>query len=82
MKRNQFVKVSLIIVMILFAVGIANNMFPNQSAIAGSKIQYKVVSTKSINTAEEYESLLNEMSNKGWTFDHVIVLANWVTFRK
>jgi hypothetical protein len=82
MKKNQFVKVSLIILMILFAVGIANNMFPSQSAIAGGKIKYKVVSARSIDTAEQYESLLNEMTNKGWTFDHVVGMAGFVTFRK
>ncbi|MBC8186207.1 hypothetical protein H8E88_34425 [candidate division KSB1 bacterium] len=81
MKKNQLVKVALIILMILFAVGIVNNMFPSQSAIAAGKIQYKVVSAEKIYTAEGYESLLNEMSNKGWTFDHAF-LNLYVTFRK
>ncbi|MBL7217964.1 MAG: hypothetical protein ISS62_09765 [Desulfobacteraceae bacterium] len=83
MKKNRFSKVALIILMILLTVDIGSRLLSNQSiAIAGSKIQYKVVSAKPINTPEQYEKLLNDMSNKGWTFNHVVTLANMIIFSK
>jgi hypothetical protein len=83
MKKNRFAKVALIILMILLTADIGSRLLSSQSiAIAGSKVQYKVVSAEPINTPEQYEKLLNDMSNKGWTFDHVIAMAEMIIFRK
>ena len=83
MKKNRFAKVALIILMILLTADIGSRLLSSQSiAIAGSKAQYKVVSAKPINTPEQYEKLLNEMSNKGWRFDHVVEMGNMIIFRK
>ncbi len=83
MAKSKSVKVALIILMILLTVDIGTRLLSSQPiAIAGSKIQYKVVSAKPINTCEQYEALLNDMSNKGWAFDHAIALANMIVFRK
>lgn len=49
---------------------------------AKGRILYKCVSTAQVNTAEEYESLLNDMAGEGWEFDHIILKANIATFRK
>ena len=56
MGKKQFVKVSLIILMLLLTVGIGSRMFSSQStAIAGSsKLQYKVVSSRAADNPEQY----------------------------
>lgn len=49
---------------------------------AKGRILYKCVSTEQVNTAKEYETLLNDMAGEGWEFDHIILKANIATFRK
>ena len=57
---------------------------PLKSHMARAKgvILYKCVSTQQINTAEEYEGLLNKMAGDGWEFDHIILKANIATFKR
>ena len=83
MKRSNFVKIGIIVLIILLAVDIGSRIFVGTEANAAGKVQYKVVSASNINTPAQYEQLLNQMADQGWTFDHVVAIADMeVVFRR
>jgi len=86
MKDNKIIKiikVLLVILMIMVALDIGSNLlFKKTEAIASGQVQYKVISGGSIGNASQYEKLLNDMSSKGWEFDHCIELLSIIVFRK
>jgi hypothetical protein len=47
-------------------------LFSTPNVFATGKIQYKVISVQHMKDVQnEYQKLLNDMANQGWTFDHV-----------
>jgi len=77
MENRKVLTAILVIIMILLALNVASRLFVHEPTVeAENKLEYKVVSfTKDVRTAEGYEGLLNEMANKGWTFDHVTMMT-------
>lgn len=83
MKDNKIIKVLLVILIIMVALDIGSNLLSTKTeAIASGKVQYKVISGGSIGNSSQYEKLLNDMSSKGWEFDHCIELLSIIVFRK
>ena len=83
MEKSAFTKWALILLMMLLSVNMGNRLLPASSdAEVREKIQYKVVSTKTVKTGAEYEELLNRMADAGWVFDHFIELADLAVFRR
>jgi hypothetical protein len=83
MKDNKIVKVLLVILIIMVALDIDSNLLSKKTeAITSGRVQYKVISGGSIGSSSQYEKLLNDMSSKGWEFDHCIELLSIIVFRK
>jgi hypothetical protein len=83
MKNNKIIKVLLVILIIMIALDIGSNLLSTKTeAVASVKVQYKVISGGSIESSSQYEKLLNDMSSKGWEFDHCIELLSIIVFRK
>ena len=82
MEKSTFTKWALAILIFLLTVHIGSRLFLGFTDVgAREKVQYKVVSTKTIKTGAAYEDLLNRMADQGWQFDHFIELADLAVFR-
>ena len=84
MRERRFIKVALVVLIILLAIDIGSRFFvSSKEVVAAEKVQYKVIDLSRFAEANKYEYLLNDMSNRGWTFDHVVMgaMGGVVVFR-
>lgn len=83
MKESRFVKIGIIVAIVLLTVDIGGRaLFSPLEAKAAGNVQYKVVTTGSINSNAEVEQLLNDMASQGWELDTVVVEAQVIIFKK
>jgi len=83
MDGSKVIKLTIVLLILLLTIDIGSRLFFNPSVVnAKSKIQYKVVSLKPVNTTAELEKLLNDMANQGWEADQVMLDKKMAIFKK
>ena len=70
MKCDLFIKISLIMIVVLFALGIILPILSSSApSYAAKNIQYKVINSEEVpRDKENFEKLFNEYGKEGWEF--------------
>jgi len=83
MVGSKYLKSTIVFLVFLLVIDIGSRIFFQPAVVsAKSNTQYKVIEFKGYtNPPENYGKLLNDMTNQGWKFDHII-FGDLIVFKK